>query len=77
MNRADAIDLDEKNKQLESDLFHAKEAAKHSRQLLESLDNKLRKGELLIRAMNTAYACNENGVVKEASSKLLGVIKEL
>jgi len=63
MNRADAIDLDEKNKQLESELFHAKEALKHMR----STSASVAKGQFLIDAMRTAYQSNETKVVSEAS----------
>ena len=77
MNRADAIDVDEKNKQLESDLFHEKEALKHMRSTLDSTSTKLTKGQFLIGVMHTAYQCNESNVVGEASKKLLEVIKEL
>jgi hypothetical protein len=76
MNREDAIDLNEK-KQLESDLFHAKEALKHMRSTLDSASTKLTKGQFLIDAMHTAYQCNESKVVSEASNKLLEVIKQL
>ena len=73
MNRADAIDLDEKNKQFESELFHAKEALKHMR----STSANVAKGQFLIDAMHTAYQSNESKVVSEASKKLLEVIKAL
>jgi hypothetical protein len=77
MNRADAIDLDEKSKNLESELFHAKEAWKLARETLKGTDNKIVKGEFLLKVIQETYLTNETEVLREASKKLLEVIKEL
>ena len=77
MNRADAIDLDEQNKQLKSELSHAKSAFENANKILKSTEEKVAKGEFLIKAMHTAYQSGQDKVVSEASNKLLEVIKAL